>query len=568
MSEYHRARAASTGPDLSGIRSQIHSLQSTNTQLSRELDQTRREYSGLYDNVRGLGHSIDACRADNRRLASSLRETQGAVSHLQVAQHALQRQQDTLATGLAAAHRDISSLHRAHETLSHDLQNVRSEQRRHAEHLELLDGQILTLGQGQQELRRDLERQRAETQRELKCLRDYQEFLQGEITGCQGAIQDLNHVTTDLQAQQNRTVEMVQEVNRYTGEVHQELRNFEGVVEDRHRQAQEDLRRQRLSVGAAKQVAESNRELIDQREAARFGLHVELSEVENLLRQAGTYAADHAMQNAALSLYVDASERAMSIRRKIQEAATRQIRREQTIRQHIRDAEAFVARWRGDEQVSFYERETLDALGEQAAALANQLQSLEGVQDWQSLTEEMTRLELRAQQLREEAKRCDEQRFPERVTRCEQRIRFVEAIYQGIVDTFARSGQAAEYKLPPQLADPQDVNSPIRFSAGTAARTVVVEIDLDGNCHFWWEGYPEKSHIQDVEEFESLIKKGRRLAYQLNSPRSFRGEPEFPEPPDFLPPKPIVLPPKDKKPHSTADVSAAPGKPIQVEHKR
>ncbi len=607
MSSHHRTQVRNRLPDVDGIRNQVNSLRGDNRRLAGELDASRRSYSALHASVGGLHNEIAASHRDNQRLGRSLEQTQSAVSGLAAEHQALAARQGRIENGLANANRHIGQLRQSQQILQNEMHEVRSVQHRQQRHLQSLDRSVNALEAGQQALRDDLELQRRETQsqlrhldakiesvdesqqelrrdferereethahlqfldqnvsrlgasheelrcdfeqartetrQELDCLHQYQQHLQGQMATCQQEIGNLHQITADLQQQQNRTVEMLNEVAEYSRQVHRQLEEFERVVEERHRQAMEDLKRQKLHVADARQLAEANLELLDRAAVNRFGMQADYEELENLLHQAHGHSSDRAFQNAALTLYVNASEKAIRLRRRLHDAIREQTLREQRIRHRLDESGRVVETWQADPYVAFYREQALADLRDRKHALEERIKGLESTTSYRDLTEETTAADLEAQALSEEARQSDEKNFPELVNKCQQRDRFIEAIYQGIVDTFERQGMKAELLADRHLADENNRDSNLRFAAGSQTRSVVVEVGLDGDCHFWWEGYPEKTHVKDIEEFESILRQGRELSFELNSRRTFRGEPGYDPPPDFKvlrPPKKVV----------------------------
>ena len=415
---------------------------------------------------------------------------------------------------------------------------TRDEQRRQAERLQQVDAQIATLGAGQERLRHDLLQQREEINQGLDCLKDYQDHLTEEIERCGEAITHLDGVTESLKQQQDRTQAMLDEVAKSTAAAHEGLQRLESVMEERYRAAQEAMHRQMLNAVEARQLARDGLELIDRDQAARFGLQPELDAAEELFRRAENQRHSPELLNAALAIFCQVSETASRLRKQLRNEVQVQIDREQRIRHLVRRASAVADAWKDNEFAQYYHEEALGRLQQQGRQLEDGVESLQSVVGYRELTEQTAALRERAETLAVEAERLQEKELPETVHKAEQQKRFIEAIEKGIRDTFSRSGQAVT--IVTDLAKADDRYSPVRLYARSETRSVVVEIDLDGNCHFWWEGYAEKAHVHDIEEFEGLLKRGRTLQYRVTTPKAFIGEEGYTPPPPPPPPPDIT----------------------------
>lgn len=597
MSSHHRAQVQNRRPDLDSVRAETNRLRHENQRLQDDLQSSRRNFNTVQNSVGRLRDDVASVRQSNYEFGQTLERTQGRVSQLAAEQQSLRNQSHRIERNLATTNRSVSALKSAQQSLQNEMSGVRREQRvqqrrldsvdrslgalrsgqqrlredleeqrretrrelseidnrlvalgadqqelrREVEHerevtrahLRNLDQSVGRLGASQAELRRDFEQQRQATRQELDCLHDSQQSLSHDLNICQQDIHQLEGLTSDLQRQQNQTVEMLNEVARYSRQVHQQLVDLENVVEERHRQAMEDLERKQLKVVDARQLAEANLGLLDRGAVTRFGMQADYEELENLLHQAHGHGGDSAVNSAALALYVSASEKAIHLRRRLQDVAREQTVREQRIQHRLSEVARVADAWESDEYIAFHREAVLQGFRERRGLLEERVEQLRSTTSYRDLTEETAAVDHAASSLNQEAQRCDQADFPELVRKCKERDRFINAIYQGIIDTFRRQGIKAEPVADLHLADEQDRESNIRFAAGSGARTVVVEVGLDGDCHFWWEGYPEKTHVRDIEEFENVLRQGRELDLRLTSSRTFRGEPKYDPPPDF-----------------------------------
>jgi len=519
------------------VYSAINGLRSDNKRLCSYVAECTADYRHLAGTVSSLSSSVENCRRNHRLLSERMSQNERVVTELSAHQRRLESGHQQLTRGLEQTNACVRLLGQGQAELRSELENTREEQRRHAEHLQQVNAQIATLGAGQERLQRDLLRQREEINQGLECLKDYQDHLTGQIERCGEAITRLDGVTESLKQQQDQTRAMLDEVAKSMAAAHEGLQRLESVMEERHRAAQEAMHRQMLNAVEAQHLARDGLGLIDRDQAARFGLQPELDAAEELFQQAEHQRHSPELLNAALAIFCQVSETASRLRKQLRNEVRVQIEREQRIHHLVRRASAVADAWKDNEFAKYYHEEALVRLQQQGRQLEEGVESLQSVRGYRELTEQTATLRERAEALAAEAERLQEKEFPETVRKAEQQARFIEAIEKSIRDTFSRSGQAVT--IVTDLAKADDRYSPVRLYARSETRAVVAEIDLDGNCHFWWVGYAEKAHVHDIEEFEGLLQRGRNLQYRVTTPKAFIGEEGYtppPPPPDWFAP--------------------------------
>jgi len=241
-----------------------------------------------------------------------------------------------------------------------------------------------------------------------------------------------------------------------------------------------------------------------------------------------------------LPLYVGAAEEALSLWEKARRAEQEQIVREQRIRSGVKDAEEVVNTWRGNETVVEYREARLDELDQRRETIENGIANLEhaGTRD---LIEQTAALQVEAEKLSDEARHCEQTEFPDIIDKDELRERFIDAIVQSVEDAFERLNMDVDHRAEPQLVDASNPESPKQVERGSGSRKFIAEVDLEGTCHCWWDGYQGREHVNSIEALQDVLAADKTISISMSSP-TFRGDPEFDEPPPPPSKRPIKKP--------------------------